>query len=101
MNVVFAETARRDIGGIYETIAAHNPAAAQRVEDMIRSTCQGLADFPFAAAATDELNVRRLPLVRYPYTIFYRVDVPRDCVEIIRVIHGARVKSLSSVPEGE
>ncbi len=70
MNVVYAERARRDIGEIYDAIAIRNSTAAQRVEDMIRSNCEGLADFPFASAATDELNVRRLPLVRYPYTIF-------------------------------
>jgi plasmid stabilization system protein ParE len=42
MRVVYAERARRDIADIYDYIALHNPAAAQRVEDMIRMACEGL-----------------------------------------------------------
>lgn len=92
MKVVF------DIGDIYDNIAQHNPRAAQRVEDMIRSRCERLADYPYAAVATDEPNVRRLPLVRYPYTIFYRVDPARGVIEIARVVHGASVKNLARLP---
>jgi plasmid stabilization system protein ParE len=98
MKVVYAERARRDIEYIYESIAPHNPAAAQRVENMIRTTCEGLADFPFASTATDEPNVRRVPLVRYPYTVFCRVDPVRDVVEIARVLHSARVRDLGKMP---
>jgi plasmid stabilization system protein ParE len=79
--------------------APHNPAAAQRVEDVIRITCEGLGDFPYAAAATDEPNVRRVPLVRFPYTVFYRVDSIRDVVKIARVVHGARVRDLDKIPD--
>jgi toxin ParE1/3/4 len=99
MNVVYAERAKRDIGDIYDAIGTHNPTAVQRVEQMIRDACEGLADFPYAASATDEPNVRRLPLVRYPYTIFYRVDPDRNRVEIARVVHSARIEDLGSVPE--
>ena len=99
MKVVYAERARRDIEDIYDFIATHNPHAAQRVEDLIRVTCEGFAQFPFASVATDEPGVRRAPLVRYPYTIFYRVDVARDVVEIARVLHGARVKNLRQLPD--
>jgi toxin ParE1/3/4 len=99
MNVVYAEKARRDIGEIYDAIATHNPLTARQVEDTIRANCEGLADFPYAAAATDEPNVRRMPLVRYPYAIFFRIDAVRDVVEIARVIHGARVKRLGAMPD--
>ena len=101
MRVVYAEHAVHDIDEIYGTIAQHSTAAAQRVEDFIRTTCGGLADFPFASAATDEPNVRRVPLVRYPYTIFFRIDQKRDLVEIARVIHSARVKTLRSLPDDD
>lgn len=101
MKVVYAEHARRDIGDIYDAISQQSPDAAQRVEDFIRAACEGLTDFPYAAAATDELNVRRLPLVRYSYTIFYRIRTDVDCIEIARVIHGARIKDLGALPEDE
>ena len=99
MKVVFAERARRDIGEIYDSIARHSSDAAQRVEDAIRSACDGAGDFPFASVATDEPSVRRLPLVRYPYTIFYRVDATRGRVEIVRVVYGARVRNLGRLPD--
>lgn len=101
MRVVYAERAMRDIGEIYDTVATHDPRAAQRVENAIRNACERLADFPYAAPATDEPNVRRLPIVRYPYTIFYRLNPGRDLVEIARVLHGARVGDLGSMPEGD
>jgi toxin ParE1/3/4 len=99
MKVVYADRARLDIADIHDSIARHDPAAAQRVEDRIRSTCEGLADFPYASVATDEPNVRRVPLVGFPYTIFYRIDAERDLVEIARVVHGARVKHLGKMPD--
>src|SRR4030095_4084462 len=71
---------RRLVREGYDDIAQHNPGAAQRVEDTIRTRCERLADFPYAAVATDEPNVRRLPLVRYPYTIYYRIDAMRGLV---------------------
>lgn len=99
MRVVYAERARDDIADIYDNIARHNPDAAQRVEDLIRATCEALADFPYASVTTDEPDVRRIPLVRFPYTIFYRVDADRDVVEVARVFHAARIKDLGSMPE--
>lgn len=102
MIVIYAPRSRQDIVDIFDSIAQHNPEAAQRVENLIRTTCDGLAAFPYAAPATDEPNLRRLPLGRYPYTIFYRVDAARDAVEIARIIHGARIKSLGELPtDGE
>jgi toxin ParE1/3/4 len=101
MKVVYAERARRDIARIFDTIAVRDPKAARRVEDLIRAKCDRLADFPFSAASTDQPNVYRLPLVRYPYAIFYRVDAVRDCVEIARVVHGARIKNLRRMPKAK
>ena len=64
MKLVYAERARRDVADIYDTIAQDNPGAAQRVEDMIRTVGERLADFPYASVATDEPNLRRVPLAR-------------------------------------
>jgi toxin ParE1/3/4 len=99
MNVVYAETARRDIAAIYDSIAPDNQPAAKRVELLIRIKCERLAEFPYAAAKTDEPSVFRLPLVRYPYTIYYRVNLALDRVEIARVVHSSRIKDLSKLPD--
>jgi len=98
MKVVYAERAKADIGDIYDAIAVENARAARRVEDRIRKACEGLSDFPYVAAATDEPGVFRLPLVRYPYTIFYRIDEGRDRIEIARVVHSRRIRDLGKAP---
>lgn len=99
MKVILSERAISDITQIHAQIAAANPAAAQRVEDMIRSTCEGIADFPHASAVTDFPDIRRVPLVRYPYTIFFRINELAGLVEIARVVHASRIKSLTQMPE--
>lgn len=99
MKVILSERAISDITHIHAQIAAANPAAAQRVEDMIRSTCEGIASFPYASAATDMPSIRRVPLVRFPYTIFFRINEAAGLVEIARVIHASRIKSLTQLPE--
>jgi plasmid stabilization system protein ParE len=50
MKVVFAERARCDIGEIYDYIAQQNRQATQHVEDMIRASCESLANFPSASS---------------------------------------------------
>jgi plasmid stabilization system protein ParE len=99
MKVVYAERARQDIAAIHDAIASQSPAAAKRVESLIRSQCERLAEFPYAAPETDVPDVRRLPLVRYPYAIFYRVNAARGRIEIARVIHSARIWDLGKAPE--
>ena len=101
MKVVFAERARQDISDIYDSIAQHNRSAAQRVEDTIRADCDRLGAFPYASATTDEPNVRRLPMVRFRYTIFCRINDERRVVEIARVVHSARVKDRRQLPEDD
>ena len=99
MKIVYAESARRDIAEIFNAIAVHSPSAAGRVEEAIRIQCERLTAFPYAAAKTDEPRVFRVPLVRYPYTVFYRVNVEVNWIEIARVLHGARIKDLRRLPD--
>ena len=101
MKIVYAESARRDISQIFDTIAPHSVAAAKRVETAIRLQFERLTDFPYAAAATDEPRVFRVPMVRFPYTVFYRVNLAQDRLEIARVLHGARIKDLRGLPESD
>ena len=99
MRVRFTPSAQSDIDGIFQAIAEHDPSAAQRVENGLRWTAEGLARFPAIGAPTDIEHVRRLPVVRYPYTIFYRVNAAEAAVEILRIVHGARVRDRGRVPE--
>ena len=55
--------------------------------------------FPYAAVKIHDMDVWRLPLVRLPYTIFYRIVPVDDEVHVLRIVHGARVRKLDEVPE--
>lgn len=99
MMVRFTPEARDDIERIYRSIFAQNPIAAQQVEDRIRSASDGLAEFPGVGAQTDIPDVRRLPLVRYPYAIYYRTVALEDAVDILRVVHASLIKNLRQLPD--
>ncbi len=47
-----------------------------------------LAEFPEMAQHTDEADVRRMPVGRYPYSVFYAVEGGE--VVILHARHGAR-----------
>ena len=78
-----------ELEDILAGIAAENPAAAVRVRARVERVIERIAQFPEGAQEVAErLGVRRVPLVRYPYVIHYRVG--EDEVVILRIIHGAR-----------
>ena len=57
-----------------------------------------LATFPGLGVETDDVDVRRMPIVRYPYTVFYGVDLSTTEVRVLRVVHAARVRDLGNLP---
>jgi plasmid stabilization system protein ParE len=96
MKVVYAPRALRDIGEILEYIHARSPSGARKVSLAIEYSIHACAMTPRAGTRTDEPNIYRRPLGKYRYTIFYRAQ--GDGIEVVRVVHSARVKRLSSVP---
>ena len=46
-----------------------------------------LADFPRSAKTSEIPNVREMPIVRYPYVVFYTIDDVAQEVIILRVRH--------------
>jgi plasmid stabilization system protein ParE len=65
----------------------------------IEQAVDSCARDPRLGIATEATGTFRYPLTRHSYTIFYRVIADRDEVEIVRVIHAARVKDLGRLPE--
>lgn len=99
MKLVFSERARQDVAEIYSYNAKRSTISAQRVEDAIRKACDLVAEFPLAAVETNEPGVRRTVVLRYPYTIFYRMSADQSAVEIARIVYSARVKALDTIPD--
>jgi toxin ParE1/3/4 len=89
MRVRYTARALAELDAILADLAAKNPIAAARFEQRIRQIAERIGRFPegFQEVA-QRPGVRRVPLVRYPYLIFYKAY--RDEVVILRVVHGAR-----------
>ena len=99
MRVRYTRLAQRDIEDIFDHIQADSPQAALEVEATIRNKAEALSDFPEIGVMTDLKDVRRFPLTRYPYTIFYRIDWSENTVDILRVVHAARIRDLDTPPD--
>ena len=68
----------------------HNPRAALSVNAAIKRKIGLLGRFPYSSGMTDRPGVRVLPIVRYPYLVFYSVDEEAREVHILRIRHAAR-----------
>ena len=99
MRIVYAPRALRDIDDILAYIRKRSPRGAHNVSLAIEYTIGMCALSPRAASKTDEPRLYRRALGKYRYTIFYRVLADDEGIEIARVIHSSRVKSLSKAPD--
>jgi toxin ParE1/3/4 len=89
MKAIYSRLALAELEDILERIAAENPAAAVRFRARVERVIERIEQFPEGAQEVAERpGVRRLPLVRYPYVIHYRVT--ENEIVILRIIHGAR-----------
>lgn len=90
MRVRYTDPATADLQDISAYLIERNPRAAAAVGAAVEATVARIAKFPESAQATDEPGVRMAPAGRFPYLIFY--SVTDDEVQIIRVLHGARLR---------
>lgn len=89
MQVVWTEAALADLEEILRYTVEHYPSLVGAVEHRIRAVAERIGRWPESARAVEErTSVRVVPLVRYPYRLFYRVADER--VEILHVHHAAR-----------
>ncbi len=89
MRVRYTLRAHADLDAIFTYLDQRAPTAARSVKALLERRIASLADFPFAAPATDEPNVRELTIVRYPYKIYY--EVAGDEVWVLHIRHTARL----------
>jgi plasmid stabilization system protein ParE len=90
MNVSYAARAVSDL----DEIGTHSPrvfgpAVAAALETFIRATVARIAIMPESGLRVPgRSGVWVVPLVRYPFKIFYTID--RDVITILHVRHAAR-----------
>ena len=99
MTATFAPRAKREIKGILDHILTQSAQGANSVSMSISSTIKSCEQFPRTASKTNRKNIFRKPLAKFPYTIFYRYEPKSGDIEIVAVVHSARVKSLSRIPK--
>jgi toxin ParE1/3/4 len=89
MKVEYSKRATADLRKVSADSRAFGDAIAAAVEKKIRETIAHLADHPEAYAPVAERpGMRVVPLVRYPYKIFYRVRI--DGIRILHIRHTSR-----------
>ena len=87
--VLFSKSAQTDLLEAWLYIAEENPAAADRVLDVIEREAKALSNQPLMGRARPELGagVRTWP-TSTPYVLFYVPD--QEGIAIVRVLHHAR-----------
>jgi toxin ParE1/3/4 len=89
MKVVFSKLALGQLDEILSYIAQRSPQGAKRVEARFRRVVELIAEHPETAQEMiGRPGVRRAPLIRYPYLIYYTIDAGE--VTILRIRHAAR-----------
>jgi plasmid stabilization system protein ParE len=89
MKVVFTAAALADLEEILAYTREHYPAMVAAVERRIRAVIERIGEFPEGGRAVEaRRGVRTVPVIRYPFRIFYRIVEGR--VEVLHIHHVAR-----------
>jgi toxin ParE1/3/4 len=81
--VVFRTQALRDLKGIADYIASHDPAAAARVIQRIHQTIfKTIANFPNGGRLDQKTGTREFPVSGLPYLIIYLPLPTRRCLRV-------------------
>ena len=98
MSVRYSPEALADIDSILADIEKKSAQGASKVARAIETTIQLCEQFPHSFPRTNRPGIRRIPIVKYPYTIFYKSLGGEPGVVIMRVVHSASVRNLNKMP---
>jgi len=89
MRVRFTKRAAGQLDRILAELNKINPKAARTLQRRVEEIGERIGQFPDGFQEIDERpGVRRIPMVRFPYLIFYRIV--GDEAVVLRIRHGAR-----------
>jgi toxin ParE1/3/4 len=89
MKVVYTEEALKDLNAIADWLIVHYPRVAPAVARRIRSLVAHIARWPQSSRhSAKRSGIHVMPLGRYPYKIFYRIN--GDTLEILHIHHAAQ-----------
>jgi plasmid stabilization system protein ParE len=90
MKVSFALTAIWDLVGISQYITAKDPPRALRVEAAVRRAVTSLETMPMRGRKQRQRKLRKIGAGRYPYNIYYQIDLSQQTVIIVHIRHASR-----------
>jgi plasmid stabilization system protein ParE len=89
MKVVYTDEALTELVEILDYIDSNYPAIAAAFRQRMRAVAARIGAWPESAETVEQRpGVRMVPLIRYPYRIFYRVG--DGAVEILHIHYAAR-----------
>ena len=89
MRVVYTDEALSDLNETLAYIDANYPVISAAFRQRLRAVVARIGAWPESAEEVAQRpGVRMVPLIRYPYRIFYRVGA--DAVEILHIHQSAR-----------
>lgn len=87
MKVLWTPQAYQDRADIWDFIAAENPGAAARMDNLFSSAAESLSDFPLRGRAAMIPGTREL-IPHESYRLIYEVE--DDSVWVLAIVHTAR-----------
>lgn len=92
MKVHWTDNAIDHLSNIYEYIALNSPTYARRMVDRITRRSEQISEVPLSGRKVPEYESKDIrELYEKPYRIIYRIKP--DQIDVIAVIHGARLLS--------
>jgi toxin ParE1/3/4 len=89
MKVVYTDEALHNLEEILGYTASNYPTASTSFQKRLRTVVARIGTWPESAQeVAARPGVRVVPLLRYPYKVFYRVT--SEAVEILYIHHAAR-----------
>jgi plasmid stabilization system protein ParE len=89
MRIRYTPRAVSDLIEICDFLRERNPVAARAVENRIRASIDTLLQFPSGGRTLEQRpDVRVMPVLRYPYLVFY--SVLGEELRVLHIRHGAR-----------
>jgi toxin ParE1/3/4 len=87
-----AESAKRDMRALIVHIGADNPKAALQVSERIVHKISLLQEQPHLGRVGRQAGTRELVVSGTPYIVIYiyRVDMERQFVQVLRIVHHAQ-----------